>query len=336
MIPRQWFVVMDSGQVRNRPVGVIRLGEKLVFWRDSTGRVACLRDRCVHRGVQLSRGRVLRDHLHCPFHGLEYDASGRVTRIPASGRNTPVPDRFGVHGYPTYEAQGFIWVWWGKNPPEDLKPPRFFDDIGEGFSYGRVYDHWNAHYSRAIENQLDVAHLPFVHHNTIGRGGFTLVDGPGIQWASEDQLFVYYYNRLDDGTPPRRPDEVPVPDPEKDFKLEFIFPNLWQNHISEDVRIVLAFVPIDDENTLMYLRFYQKLMRLPILRRLVNRLAMPFNLVIAHQDRRVVVTHQPRISALRSDEQLIQADLPIIEYRRRRQELMEKNSGLTHPPVDGD
>ena len=129
---------------------------------------------------------------------------------------------------------------------------------------------------------------------------------------------------------------ITVRDPEKPFKLEFIFPNLWQNHISEDVRVVLAFVPVDDENTLMYLRFYQKFMRLPILRQLVNRLAMPFNLVIAHQDRRVVVTHRPRMSALRSDEQLIQADLPIVEYRRRRQELIEKNSDLTPPPVDGD
>jgi len=267
----------------------------------------------------------MNDYLQCPFHGLEYDASGRVTRIPANGKNTTVPDRFSVNSYPTHEAYDFIWIWWGENPPAGLKRPCFFNDIEKDFSYEQVYDHWNIHYSRAIENQLDVAHLPFVHHNTIGRGGLTLVDGPGMQWISEDMFFVYYYNRVDDGRLPRKPDEVPIPDPDKEFKLEFIFPNLWQNHISENVRIVLAFVPIDDENTLLYLRFYQKFMRLPLLRQLINRLAMPFNLLIAHQDRRIVVTHQPKMSALRTDEQLIQADLPIIEYRRRRQELKEKN-----------
>jgi len=325
MIPNQWYAVMDSSQVRSKPVGVVRMGGKLVFWRDSTGKVICFRDKCVHRGVQLSKGRIMNDHLQCPFHGLEYDASGRVTRIPANGKNTTVPDRFSVNSYPTHEAYDFIWIWWGENPPAGLKRPCFFNDIEKGFSYEQVYDHWNIHYSRAIENQLDVAHLPFVHHNTIGRGGLTLVDGPGIQWISEDMFFVYYYNRVDDGRLPRKPDEVPIPDPDKEFKLEFIFPNLWQNHISENVRIVLAFVPIDDENTLLYLRFYQKFMRLPLLRQLINRLAMPFNLLIAHQDRRIVVTHQPRMSALRTDEQLIQADLPIIEYRRRRQELKEKN-----------
>ena len=39
MIPKQWYVVMDSTQVKKRPVGVVRLGEKLVFWRDSSGKV---------------------------------------------------------------------------------------------------------------------------------------------------------------------------------------------------------------------------------------------------------------------------------------------------------
>jgi len=60
------------------------------------------------------------------------------------------------------------------------------------------------------------------------------------------------------------------------------------------------------------------------LRKLITRLSTPFNLIITHQDRRVVVTQQPKASALQIGEQLFQADWPIIEYRRRRHELMEK------------
>lgn len=324
MIPKQWYVVMDSTQVRDKPVGVVRMGEKLVFWRDNRGKASCLRDKCVHRGVQLSKGKVIGDHIRCPFHGLEYDSSGKVMVIPANGKNTPVPDRFQVLSYPTYEAHSFIWIWWGENPPGDLKPPRFFTDIDDSLSYGRAYDHWNAHYSRIIENQIDAAHLPFVHYNTIGRGNRTIVDGPLFQWLDEDMFYVFVHNRVDDGTPPLKPEQMPSPDPVKDFKLEFIFPNLWQNHIDEKVRIVIAFVPVDQENTILYLRFYQKFMRVPVLRKLITRLSAPFNLIITHQDRRVVVTQQPKVSALQIGEQLFQADRPIIEYRRRRQELMEK------------
>jgi phenylpropionate dioxygenase-like ring-hydroxylating dioxygenase large terminal subunit len=101
---------------------------------------------------------------------------------------------------------------------------------------------------------------------------------------------------------PLKPEQMPTPDPVKDFKLEFIFPNLWQNYIGEKVRIMVAFVPVDQENTILYLRFYQKFMRVPVLRRLVTRLAMPYNLIITHQDRRVVVTQQPKASALQIGE----------------------------------
>jgi phenylpropionate dioxygenase-like ring-hydroxylating dioxygenase large terminal subunit len=321
VIPNQWYVVLESHQVKSRPVGVTRMGEKLVFWRDETGRVACLRDTCLHRGVQLSKGKVIQGRLQCPFHGFEYDPSGRVTLIPANGKTASVPKVFRAPGYPAHEAHGFIWIWWGEQPPENLAPPRFFDDIAEDFSYGSLQDAWKVHYSRVIENQLDVVHLPFVHHNTIGSGGRTLVEGPVVKWVDEEMFFFYVYNRTDDGSRPRKPSEMPPPDPERDFKLGFIFPNLWQNYISKDARVLAAFVPVDQENTLLVLRFYQRFLRLPVLRELVNWLAMPFNRYIAHQDRRVVQTHQVKASAYKSGEKLITGDLPIVEYRRRRAEL---------------
>lgn len=322
MIRNQWYVLMESKQVKDKPVGVTRMGAKLVFWRDGTGKVNCLRDKCPHRGVELSKGRVVDGTVECPFHGFRFDPSGRAVLIPANGRNAPVPKAFRAHSYPTFESHGFIWVWWGDNPPDDLAPPRFFDDIDEGFTSKTVYDPWKAHYSRVIENQLDVVHLPFIHHNTIGRGERMVVDGPAIEWVDEDMFYVYVYNRADDGTPPRKADELPVPHP-SGFRLEFIFPNLWENRISDDVRIVAAFVPVDDDHTLLYLRFYQRFLTVPLLRDLVTWASMPFNVYVAHQDRRVVETHQPQASGLRIGEKMIPGDRPIVEYRRRREALIE-------------
>lgn len=54
---------------------------------------------------------------------------------------------------------------------------------------------------------------------------------------------------------------------------------------------------------------------------------MLMNLYIAHEDRRVVITHQPQVSGLKSGEILIHGDLPIIEYRRRRAELQRQAKG---------
>ncbi|MGV8984378.1 Rieske 2Fe-2S domain-containing protein, partial [Clostridium sp.] len=83
MIRNQWYGILDSKEVKNKkPIGVTRLGEKLVFWRSEDGRVNCIFDKCCHRGASLSAGKVVHDKITCPFHGFQYDASGKVTLIP--------------------------------------------------------------------------------------------------------------------------------------------------------------------------------------------------------------------------------------------------------------
>jgi phenylpropionate dioxygenase-like ring-hydroxylating dioxygenase large terminal subunit len=324
MIPNQWYVVLESRELApGRLLGVTRMGERLVFSRDRSGKAFCLRDRCAHRGAALSAGKHAGDAVECPFHGFRYDPSGRGVLIPANGRSAEVPERFRVHAYPVHEAHGYLWIWWGERPPARLEPPRFFEDL-EGFSWGTAVDPWDAHYSRVIENQLDVVHLPFVHYDTIGRGNRTLVNGPVVEWRGPDRFFVRVFNEVDEGQRPRAAAEIAPPYPS--FHLDFIFPNLWQNWIADKVRVGAAFVPVDADHTLLYLRFYQKFLPGP-LGRLVARLAMPMNLRIAHQDRRVVQTQQPKPSGLKIGENLVPGDGPIVEYRRRRQELMDAARG---------
>lgn len=309
------------------------MGEKLVLWRDQAGKVTCLVDRCPHRGVALSAGKLIKNcpgtHLQCPFHGFEFDASGRCTCIPANGKNTPVPKAFQVPGYPTWEAYGFIWIWWGHSRPE-LPPVRFFDAITPSMSYTTLKDHWRTHYSRAIENQLDVVHLPFVHHNTIGRGNRSLVDGPLARWENDpvdsNLLNLWVYNRIDDGTPPRKAREIPTPT--RNPFLQFRFPNIWHNWISSNMHITVAFAPIDAENTMLYLRMHQDIVRTPVLREIMNGLGTLGNLIIERQDKRVVETQLPKRSDLQMGEKLIQGDGPIIAYRRRRTELILQSKGV--------
>lgn len=317
MIRNQWYVVLESGEVKNQPIGAIRLGMQIVFWRDQSGKIHAAADRCPHRGVALSAGKIQSGHLQCPFHGIEFDGSGKCVLVPANGRNGVIPTAMKLNTFPTYEAHGFIWLWWGEPAEQEAPAPQFFDNLDDTFYYGSARDPWDAHYTRVIENQLDVVHLPFIHRSTIGRGNRTLVNGPVVEWKGDKMLYTYVFNQVDDGKPPLKPSEL-SPKPPTSQHLEFIFPNLWQNYINEKVRIVAAFVPVDNEHTLLYLRFYQKFLPVPGLGKLAAQLAMPSNVYIAHEDRRVVVTQQPKASGLKIGEILIQGDLPIIEYRRKR------------------
>ncbi len=89
------------------------------------------------------------------------------------------------------------------------------------------------------------------------------------------------------------------------------------------MHIVVAFAPIDDENTLMYIRNYQNMVRAPILRNLMDQVSLVSSFVIERQDKGVVETQQPKRSGLRIGEKLIQGDGPVILYRRRREELIK-------------
>lgn len=322
MIYNQWYVILESKELKkNQAQKITRFGEKLAMWRDQQGIARCIADQCAHRGVSLSCGKIINGGLECPFHGFIYDGSGIVSLIPANGKGQPVPANMKVKTYQTFEAYDFIWLFWGDAENVNNKP-FFFTEL-EKFSYSSLKDHWHVHYSRAIENQLDVVHLPFVHRTTIGRGNKTLVNGPVV--TREDKLITFYVNNVkDDGkTIPMKPDEIQGY--ESFFKLKFHYPNIWQNFISEKIRALAAFVPVDDENTIIYIRYYQNMIKIPLLKELFLYAGRISSLIILRQDKRVVETQLPKKSSLRMNEQLIIGDKPIIEYRKHRQELIDLN-----------
>ena len=322
MIKNQWYVVLSSAEVKERPVGVTRLSRKMVLWRDTENTVCCIADQCCHRGASLAAGKVCAGELACPFHGFQYDASGKVTCIPANGRKNRVPDNFQVKAYTVREAYGFIWIWNGDEIKEELPEIPFFNELAQGFSYGEFHENWMVHYSRAIENQLDVVHLPFVHRTTIGRGNKVLVNGPVVRWDGTKMTF-YVKNEEDKGQIPESAEEMQHY--ESLFHLQMQMPNLWQNCISDRLRIMAAFAPVDEENTVIYLRFYHRFLTKGPGNWLINHLGNLTNRVILHQDRRVVLTQLPLKSELNSGENLIPGDMPIIAYRSMREQL-KKNS----------
>jgi len=321
MIYNQWYVVLESKELRkHKPLRIKRFNEYLALWRGSNGEVCCIADSCCHRGVSLSCGKIVDGELQCPFHGFLYEKTGKISLIPANGKLKPVPETMKVLAYKSYEKYGLIWLWYG-DINKATEKPFFFSEL-EDFSYSSFKDHWNVHYSRSIENQLDVVHLPFVHRSTIGRGDKTLVNGPVV--VREGEMITFYVNNSkDDGkTIPLKPDEIV--DYKQFFHLQFHYPNIWQNFISDKIRAFAAFVPVDDENSIVYIRYYQKMVNLPVLRELFNYIGKISSIVILRQDKRVVETQLPKKSEFKMDERLIMGDKPIIEYRKHRQELIEK------------
>jgi phenylpropionate dioxygenase-like ring-hydroxylating dioxygenase large terminal subunit len=160
-----WHAVAWASQITpSAPVGLRLLEEKLVVWRNQDG-VHAWKDLCVHRGSRLSAGRVHGNCLACPYHGWQYDSSGRCVFIPAHP-DQPPPARAEVTTYSAMEAYGLVWVCLG-SPKRSLSLFPEWDDPSFRKVFAGPYL-YRAHGPRVMENLLDVAHFPFVHAGYLG------------------------------------------------------------------------------------------------------------------------------------------------------------------------
>lgn len=318
MINNQWYAVLSSHVLRaGEMLSARRFGDDVVFFRSAAGEVGCFSGRCPHRGASIAAGCVRNDHIQCPFHGLEFDATGKCVLVPSEGMASQANfDRLHLKQYPTREIGGIIFVWYGDGEPGT--EPDVFDLITDSsFTYDHTEDFWNVHYSRVIENQLDVSHLAFVHRTTIGRGNKTVCNGPKVVWLDGNTVQTSANNEVDSGQTPKSSDESII----KSTNLTFKFPNMWLNHVSDKIMILAFFIPVDEESSIIALRFYNKITGVKVIDKLIARIGSKANIIVERQDKRVVETQLPGKSEAGMAENLVAADLPIIAYRDKRKTL---------------
>lgn len=159
-----WYIAGWSDEVTDRPLGRTIAGCPMVLFR-SAGAVAALEDRCCHRSMPLSAGKVVGDRLQCGYHGLEFDAAGACVRVPGQ---THVPPGAQVRRYDAAERWGLVWVWPGAAVADPALIPDFHWFDAPGWVAPRGYFHVQCNYLRIIDNLLDFNHLQFVHTRTIG------------------------------------------------------------------------------------------------------------------------------------------------------------------------
>jgi phenylpropionate dioxygenase-like ring-hydroxylating dioxygenase large terminal subunit len=94
-----WYIAAAGSELKEKPIKLKVEGESLVLWRDRAGKPQALRDRCAHRGMALSAGKVVDGCIQCPYHGYTYDGEGRPIRFSSirafSGMKTRIRCRRG-------------------------------------------------------------------------------------------------------------------------------------------------------------------------------------------------------------------------------------------------
>lgn len=311
MIPDRWYPVLESARLRRRPVGVRRLGERLVLWRSPGGRPVALPATCPHRGAALDAGRLVDGELACPWHGFRFAADGRCTRMPCEGAEPRIPEALHLQPRVVREAHGLVWLWFGELR-ERLPEIPFFEEAHSDLactseaSYVLPY-----HYSRMVETNLDVHHTAFVHGAYVPVGervdGFEAeVDGDYIRTRGELRK-------------PDKPRGMP-------FRADTLLPCLGMVELTPKLRIFVSSTPVDDGHTWLWFRYQQEYTRLPVLRRLLAWVAVQSELrFVQPQDWRIFEAMAPG-TIDEVPHSYVRSDLGIGLYRKRRAELLAEAS----------
>ena len=193
-----WYVAATDREVGRTPLRRIIMNEPIVMYRTEAGAPVALEDRCVHRHLPLSMGKLVDgDILECLYHGLCYDTAGACVKVPGQ---PAVPPGARVKAYPMVERYHWVWIWMGDPAladPATITDFHWFDDPNWGAA--QRYLHVKGNWQLVVDNLLDLTHLAFVHTTTIGTRA--LVDAKVKVDRSPDDVLVTRWT-IDAPAPP--------------------------------------------------------------------------------------------------------------------------------------
>jgi len=170
VLRRYWLPALLSEQLPGpdcEPVRLELLSEKMLAFRDTSGKLGLIDEFCAHRGVSLWFGRNEENGIRCPYHGWKYDVNGNCIEVP-SEPTSGYCERIKLKSYPMVERGGVVWVYMG---PADKQPPLpewEFATLPREHTYmsKRVQA---SNWLQALEGGIDSSHVSFLHSASLSR-----------------------------------------------------------------------------------------------------------------------------------------------------------------------
>ncbi len=183
-----WYAAGFSDEFGRNLTARTYLGEAVVIYRARDGTPVAFEDRCAHRRLPLSMGRLVDDEIECGYHGLVYDCTGTCVKIPGQSRDS-IPAGARVRTYPVVDRHFYLWIWMGDPALASAETIPDFSGIGApGSARHRIRLHLACNFQLVVDNLLDLSHLAYVHSTTTGNAALaeaavvqTVRDGDRVQ-----------------------------------------------------------------------------------------------------------------------------------------------------------
>ena len=202
-IRRYWMPALLSFELPEpdcAPVRLKLLGESLVAFRDTSGRIGIVAERCPHRGASLWLGRNEEDGLRCVYHGWKYDVTGQCVDMMNEPGQFDFSSKVKVTAYPTEEFGGVVWTYMGPAAQKPAPPKFEWTQVAESHRYvTKVWEECN--WLQALEGGIDTSHAPIMHRalrqETAGQGispssAFVRGNAPTLEVETTDYGYRYF------------------------------------------------------------------------------------------------------------------------------------------------
>jgi phenylpropionate dioxygenase-like ring-hydroxylating dioxygenase large terminal subunit len=188
--PSYWYAVEHEGAVKPGQVVEVKFWHTSVaLYRGRDGRLSALENRCAHRQVKLSEGRVEDCRLSCRYHGWSYDCDGRLADVPHElfGRQLPVVQ---LRRYPVQVRHGLIWIFFGDPALAEARSIPSIPELegSDPWACVPIDFTWKSHHVMVVNNVMDSTHVASLHRKYRTR---SFIYGPVTRCEAEgDRVFV--------------------------------------------------------------------------------------------------------------------------------------------------
>ncbi|MBF2063798.1 MAG: aromatic ring-hydroxylating dioxygenase subunit alpha [Calothrix sp. C42_A2020_038] len=266
--PNHWYVVARSCEVNTQPISVTLWKQAIVLYRDSKGQIHALENRCPHRQVKLSHGKVINNTIECAYHGWRLDENGECVEVPYLAKNQKLPN-CKIRRYLVQEQDGFIWLFPGEVGTStnvetrliaSLQPQPMGLPEWEHLNYIATVStiHCKAHYSYLIENLMDMYH-GYLHEDYQAWAEAELQDISEDENRVEARYTAQSYYKIDKiwsisqlffkGLRRLHPEPLHV---------TYVYPH-WASTLGQDFKIYCLLCPISETETKAYLVHFTSL-----------------------------------------------------------------------------
>jgi len=174
------------------PVRVRLLGEDLVAFRDTEGKVGLVEAYCPHRRAPMFFGRNEECGLRCVYHGWKFDRHGDCADMPSEPEGTTLQAKVKIRAYPTVEKGGVVWTYMGPKEEQPSEPDyEWLRAPPEKRNVSKTFEKCN--WLQAMEGGLDTAHSSFAHNNHLGDKSVLRQRDRAPQIDVERTDYGYYY-----------------------------------------------------------------------------------------------------------------------------------------------